>query len=83
MPIALPQDTETFLLGSLQRYARENLDLELGDLQAKLLLGFVLKEVGPSVYNQAIADAQATLQEKVNDLSLDRYEAEFTYWKKG
>lgn len=83
MPIALPKDTEAFLLGSLKRYAREELDLDLGDLQAKLLLGFVLKEVGPSVYNQAIADAQATLQEKVADLGLDRFEAEFTYWKKG
>jgi uncharacterized protein (DUF2164 family) len=83
MPITLPKDTEAFLLGSLKRYAREALDLELGDLAAKLLLEFVLKEVGPSVYNQAIADAQATLQETVNDLALDCYEAEFTYWKKG
>jgi len=83
MPITLPKDTEAFLLGSLKRYARENLDLELGDLAAKLLLEFVVKEIGPSVYNRAIADAQATLQEKVADLGLDRYEAEFTYWKKG
>lgn len=83
MPLALPKDTEAFLLGSLKRYAREELDLALGDLQAKLLLDYVLKEVGPSVYNQAIADAQATLQAKVGDLALDCYQAEFTYWKKG
>lgn len=81
MAITLPKDTEAFLLGSLKRYARENLDLELGDLAAKLLLEFVVKEVGPSVYNQAVADAQAAMQAKVEDLPLDCYQAEFTYWK--
>lgn len=83
MPLALPKDTEAFLLGSLKRYAREELDLELGELKAKLLLDYVMREVGPSVYNQAIADAQAALQAKVADLGLDCYQAEFTYWQKG
>lgn len=82
MPIILPKDTEAFLLGSLKRYAREELDLELGDLKAKLLLDYVLREIGPSVYNQAVAEAQAALQAKVADLPLDCYQAEFTYWKK-
>ncbi|MBK8726370.1 MAG: DUF2164 domain-containing protein [Holophagaceae bacterium] len=83
MPIKLSKDSEAFLIGSLKRYAAEELDLELGDLKAKLLLDYVLKEVGPSVYNQAVADAQANLQEKVADLGVDCFEAEFTYWKKG
>jgi uncharacterized protein (DUF2164 family) len=67
---------------SLKRYAAQELDLELGELQAKLLLDFVVKEIGPSVYNLAIADAQATLASRVEELGVDRYEAEFTYWKK-
>jgi len=83
MPIKLSKDSEAFLLGSLKRYAAEELDLEMGDLKAKLLLDYVLKEIGPSVYNQAVADAQANLQEKVADLGVDCFEAEFTYWKKG
>ena len=83
MAISLAKDTEAFLLGSLKRYVAENLDLEMGDLKAKLLLDYVLKEIGPSVYNQAIADAQATIQEKTADLGVDRFEPEFTCWKKG
>jgi len=83
MPIKLSKDSEAFLLGSLKRYAAEELDLEMGDLKAKLLLDYVLKEIGPSVYNQAVADAQANLQEKVADLGVDCFEAEVTYWKKG
>lgn len=83
MPIKLAKDSEAFLIGSLKRYAAEELDLEMGDLKAKLFLDYVLKEIGPTVYNQAVADAQATLQEKVADLGVDCFEAEFTYWKKG
>jgi uncharacterized protein (DUF2164 family) len=82
MAITLPKDTQAFLVGSLKRYAAQELDLELGELQAKLLLDFVVKEIGPSVYNLAIADAQATLAARVEELGVDRYEAEFTYWKK-
>jgi uncharacterized protein (DUF2164 family) len=83
MAITLPKDTETFLVASLQRYAAQELDLELGDLKAKLFLDYVVREVGPSLYNLAIADAQVTLQTRVEELGVDRYEAEFTYWKKG
>ena len=31
---------------------------EIGDLKASLLLDFFVKEVGPSIYNKAIANAQ-------------------------
>ena len=73
MPIALPKDTQAFLVGSLKRYAREELDLELGDLQAKLFLAYVLTEIGPSVYNQAIA-CGATAEMEIQDIFWgDRY----------
>lgn len=32
------------------------MDEEIGDLQADLLLDYVLGEIGPTVYNRAIAD---------------------------
>jgi uncharacterized protein (DUF2164 family) len=83
MPIKLAKESEAFLVGSLKRYAAEELDLQLGDLKAKLLLAYVLKEIGPTVYNQAVADVQAVLQEKVADLGVDCFEPEFTFWKKG
>ena len=54
---------------------------EVGDLKAKLLLDFFLGEVGPTVYNGAIADAQAYFQGKVADLEGSCYEAEFSYWR--
>ena len=56
-------------------------DDEIGDLKASLLLDFALTEIGPSVYNLAIADAQTYLQDKVVDIENACWEEELTYWK--
>lgn len=80
MPIDLPPDTTEALIHSLQRYAEEELEHPLSALQARWLLDFILAEVGPSVYNRAIADAQRYLQERALDLGSTCYEPELTYW---
>lgn len=82
MSINLRPETKKHLLGSIKRFFAEHMDAEIGDLKATLVLEFFAREIGPSIYNQAIADAQAFLQERVSDLSGARYEAEFDYWKK-
>jgi uncharacterized protein (DUF2164 family) len=63
----------------IKRYFEENLD-SIGDLPAGLLLNFFLEEIGPAIYNQAIVDAQARLQQQLSDLSGDLYADEFQYW---
>jgi uncharacterized protein (DUF2164 family) len=80
MAITLNPEAAKRLQVSIKRYVAENLDQEIGDLKAGLLLDFVLKEIGPTVYNRAIADAQAYFQGRVADLEGVCYEAEFTYW---
>ena len=82
MSIKLNSDTEKYLLGSVKRFVDDQLDTTIGDLKASLVLDFFLREIGPSIYNQAIADAQRYLQDKVADLGGARFEAEFDYWKK-
>jgi len=68
MAITLRPETTKRLLVSIKRYAAANLDEEIGDLKAGLLLDFCLKEIGPPIYNQAIADAQAYFTDRVADL---------------
>jgi uncharacterized protein (DUF2164 family) len=80
--IQLAKDSEKYLIASIKRFFAESFDDEIGDLKAARVLEFCLREVGPSIYNQAIADAQAYMQEKTADLGGSRYEAEFDYWKK-
>jgi uncharacterized protein (DUF2164 family) len=83
MAITLPPETVKQLQASLKRYMVENLDEESGDLKAGLLLDFVMKEIAPTVYNRAIADAQTYFQARVADLEAVCYEDEFNYWKDG
>ena len=70
------------LILSLKRYFAEDMDQEIGDLKASLLLDFILKEIGPVIYNSAIADAQARMQEIISELDGICYQPEFTYWKR-
>ena len=56
---------------------------DIGDLKARSVLDFFVGEIGPSVYNQAILDAQATMTVAVADIAGNRYEPEFDYWKRG
>jgi uncharacterized protein (DUF2164 family) len=67
---------------SIQRYFEENMAEPIGSLPAGLLLNFFLEEVGPAIYNQAIHDAQARLQQQVSDLDGELYADEFQYWIK-
>ena len=82
MAIKLNNEIEQRLLASIQRYCAQHMDEEVGTLKAKLLLDFCLREIGPSVYNQAILDAQAAMQDKIAEIDATCYEAEFGYWKK-
>lgn len=80
MPITLPDETTKQLRASIKRYVLEHLDQDIGELQADLLLDFALREIGPSVYNRAIADAQAWFQGRIADLESVCFEKEFAYW---
>jgi uncharacterized protein (DUF2164 family) len=82
MPIELSKQARADAIHSLQRYFEENLPEPIGDLPAGLLLNFILEEIGPAVYNQAIADAQTRMQQRVQDLSGELYADEFQYWTK-
>lgn len=82
MTITLSEDAQRQAISSLKRYLAEELDQDVGDLKAALLLEFILKEIAPSVYNSAIADAQTYLRDRVADLEGACSVPEFAYWPK-
>ena len=45
-------------------------------------MNFFLEEIGPSVYNRGVADAQERLQMRVMELDIEIHEDEFRYWPK-
>jgi uncharacterized protein (DUF2164 family) len=80
VPIEISRQTRAEAITSIQRYFQENMPEPIGNLAAGLLLNYFLEEVGPVIYNQAIADAQARIQQRLLDLEGELYAPEFQYW---
>lgn len=76
----LPEEVERELLGSIRRFFDEELELDIGDLKARIVLDFCLAEIGSRVYNHAIADARKYLQERMDDLEGACFEPETGWW---
>lgn len=79
-PLSLPEESRQAALASLRRYADEHLDAPLGALAAGALLDFILEELGPAIYNRAVAEAQERLHARVAELDLDLHRPEFPFW---
>jgi len=82
MSIELPKEVHKEAVASIERYFRENMEERIGNIAASGLLGFFLEEVGPSIYNKAVADVQERLQQRVLELDIEVHEEEFQYWQK-
>ena len=82
MSIELSKHVRDEAIASIQQYFERNLPEPIGELSAGLLLNYFVEEIGPAIYNQAIADAQARLQQRVMDLEGELYEDPFQYWHK-
>ena len=83
MAIELPKETRATAVASIERWFKSHMDQNIGNMQAAELLDFFLKELGPSAYNQGVADAQAQILTRANELDIDCHESEFGYWNSG
>ena len=82
MPIdPRPPETEE-LIHSLKKYFSAELDRELGDLGAQLLLDYIFKEIAPIAYNQGVRDAEVFFRKQIEELSATCFEPPLTYWHK-
>ena len=82
MPIELAKEDRKQAIESIMRYFAENMDERMGNVSAGALLGYFLDEIGPLVYNRAVADVQERLQARVQELDFEVHEDEFQYWRK-
>lgn len=80
MSIELSKQARADAVASIQQYFERNMPEPIGELPAGLLLNFIVEEIGPAIYNKAVADAQSRLTVRVADLSGELYEDEFQYW---
>jgi uncharacterized protein (DUF2164 family) len=82
MTIELAPGVRKQAQASLRRYLAQELELEVSDVQCAMLLGFMLKEIAPSVFNAGVARAEAYLRDRLTDLEGSCSELEFSYWPK-
>lgn len=80
MALTLDPDARKQAISSIKQYAVEQLEQEIGDLQAGLLLDYFLKELAPTIYNRGVRDAQTYVQDRLSDLEGACFEREFGYW---
>jgi uncharacterized protein (DUF2164 family) len=76
MRIKLSDERRDQIVNSLQAFFASELDRDISDFQAGMLLDFFIHELGAPVYNQAIQDARSFFQEKLADLEGEFYEPE-------
>lgn len=82
MTIELSKHARDQAVASLQKYFEKHMDEPIGNVTASGLLGFFLSEIGPSIYNRAVADTQERMQARVAEIDMEVHEEEFSYWHK-
>jgi uncharacterized protein (DUF2164 family) len=78
--IEVSKQVRTDAIASIRRYFEEQMPEPIGDLAAGLLLNYFLEEVGPAIYNRAIADAHTRMLQRVSDLNGELFADELQYW---
>jgi len=78
--IALSKEKETEVIQSLMSFFRDKLEIGLSEVQARLLLKYILHEIGPFSYNQGVEDARQHLLRVAEDLLGSCFQEPLTYW---
>ncbi|MCZ8520999.1 MULTISPECIES: DUF2164 domain-containing protein [Paenibacillus] len=74
--VKLPKDQKDQLIQRVQAYFEEERGEEIGDLAAEFLLDYMIKELGPFMYNAAIQDVVKVVGEKMTALEEDLHAME-------
>ena len=81
MPVELTNQEAQEAIHSLKKYFSSELEMELSDLRAKLLLDYIVKEIGPLSYNRGVQHSEEFFRKRLEDLSATCFEPPFTYWQ--
>ena len=82
MNIKINKETEKQIISSIKQFFSKELEDDIGDLKAMRVMDYFIKEIAPSVYNQAISDARGYIEDKAAELDNIHFVNEFDYWKK-
>ncbi|MCU5516104.1 DUF2164 domain-containing protein [Bacillus wiedmannii] len=69
----LNHENQEMIKARLEDFFYKKFELDLSSLEAEYILEFMLKEIGPHVYNQAVEDACKTLRLQMDVLEEEIY----------
>lgn len=77
MPIIeFSREEKDQIIPLIQKYLKEELDCEAGCFDAEFLLDFFSKEIGGFMYNRALTDVHALLDNQLETIAESIYELE-------
>ncbi|MEN5168966.1 DUF2164 domain-containing protein [Brevundimonas pondensis] len=53
----------------LRAYLRDEMDVEVGQLPAEMLVEFIERDIGRLFYNRGLRDAETVVRQKVEDVA--------------
>ena len=74
--IEFSKEEKAIINQKIQLYFKEELEQEIGQFDAEFLLDFFSEEIGPYYYNRGLYDAQAVLENRLEDINQAIYEIE-------
>ncbi|XAL99246.1 DUF2164 domain-containing protein [Phycisphaeraceae bacterium D3-23] len=74
MPIELTDERRKHLIAQITSFMYDELDTEIGELRATLVLEFMMKHSAAEAYNQGVTDCRAYLTNKLADMEIDLHE---------
>jgi uncharacterized protein (DUF2164 family) len=74
--ITFTRDERDIICRKIQLYMREELEQDVGQFDAGFLLDFFAEEIGPYFYNRGLYDAQAILENRLENIAEAIYEIE-------
>lgn len=72
----ITQEQKALLISQVQTYFEVERSEEIGQLAAGNLLDFMLRQLGPIVYNQAIGDARTLILQQMAQIEDETYALE-------
>ncbi|RCW49379.1 DUF2164 domain-containing protein [Paenibacillus prosopidis] len=72
----LPKEQKEQLVINIQQFFELERSETIGSIAAEQLLDFMIKEIGPHLYNHAINDARKTVLERMQSLEDELYALE-------
>ncbi|MWC27566.1 DUF2164 domain-containing protein [Paenibacillus sp. MMS18-CY102] len=74
--IKLPKEDRSEIVKQVQSFFEEERSETIGEIAAEMLIDRMIQELGPYIYNRAVADARAMFAEKFNQIDDELYALE-------